>query len=259
MSILAAPFFEYEQFLLLRFSIRYDLLCLLAFDEGHHLRRNPQFKFEQSLVDTAKLPHTQALVVNEGEIMPLLIHVAGHQIETQCQFAVGYLAVCQETSNVRLRGGVSRVRLRHEQTTIVDRHVESCITLVHGIKKLLQPIIEGGAEVSVSNLQLTGRLIFNRSGFFSDLPFESFQALFVVATHFTHGQQVAALGIEQEEQAVEERQCGTEEWLEQVVAFAGVQVIQVGRKLSSTAGIDDEAACEVGENIKEDAVFESLS
>src|SRR5258708_33561046 len=191
--------------------------------------------------------------------MPLLIHVAGHQVKSQGQFAVGYLATCQETSNVGLRRGISRVRLRHEQTAIVDRHVESCITLVHGIKKLLQPIIESGAEISVSDLQLTRCLIFNGSGFLGDLNFESFQALFVVATHFTHGQQVAALGIEQEEQAVEERQRGTEEWLEQVVAFASVQAIQVGRKLSSTAGIDDEAACEVGENIKEDAVFQSLS
>src|SRR6266446_6089832 len=163
MSILAAPFFEYGQFLLLRFSVGYDLICLLAFDESHHLRRNPQFKFEQALVDAAKLPNTQAFVVNESEIMPLLIHVAGHQIETQGQFAVGYLAVCQEASNVSLRGGVSRVRLRHEQTAIVDRHVESCITLVHGIKKLLQPIIEDGAEISVSSLQLSGGLIFNGS------------------------------------------------------------------------------------------------
>lgn len=64
----------------------------------------------------------------------------------------------------------------------------------------------------------------------------------MVATHFTYGQQVAAFGIEQEEQAVEERQRGTEEWLEQAVAFAGIQAIQVGRKLSSTLGIDDEAA-----------------
>src|SRR5260221_592437 len=182
MSILAAPFFEYRQFLLLRFSVGYDLICLLAFDEGHHLRRNPQFKFEQALVDAAELANTQALIVDEGEIMPLLIHVAGHQIESQGQFAVGYLAVCQETSNVSLRRGISRVRLRHEQTAIVNRHVESCITLVHGIKKFLQPIVEGGAEISVSGLQLSGCLIFNRSGFFSDLPFESFQALFVVAT-----------------------------------------------------------------------------
>src|SRR5713101_8171993 len=187
--------------------------------------------------------------------MPLLIHVAGHQVKSQGQFAVGYLATCQETSNVSLRRGISRVRLRHEQATIVDRHVESGITLVHGSKKLLQPIIEGGAEVSVSDLQLTGCLIFNRSGFFSDLPFESFQALFVVATHFTYGQQVAALSIEQEEQAVEERQRGTEEWLEQVVAFLGVQALQFGRKLSNTPGIDDKAACEVRENLKEDAVF----
>src|SRR5260221_9693753 len=141
MSILAAPFFEYRQFLLLRFSVGYSLLGLLSFDEGHHLRRNPQFKFEQALVDAAELAHTKALIVDEGEIMPLLIHVAGYQIETQGQFAVGYLAMCQEPSNVSLRGGVSRVRLRHEQTAIVDRHVESCITLVYGIKKFLQPII----------------------------------------------------------------------------------------------------------------------
>ena len=167
--------------------------------------------------------------------------------------------MCQETSNTGLRRGISRVGLRHEQPAIVDRHVESCIALVHGIKELLQPIIEGGAEIIVSQLQLSGRLIFNRAGFFSDLPFESFQALFVVATHFTYGQQVAALGIEQEEQAVEECQRGTEEWLEQVVALGGVQAIQVGRKLSSTPGIDDEAACQVRKNLKEDALFESLS
>src|SRR5256886_715898 len=167
--------------------------------------------------------------------------------------------MCQETSNVSLRRGISRVGLRHEQAAIVDRHVESCIALVHGIKKLLQPIIEGGAEIGVSSLQFAGRLILNCAGFFSDLPFEPFQALFVVATHFTHGQQVAALGIEQEEQAVEERQRGAEEWLEQGVALGGFQAIQVGRKLASTPGIDDESTREVGENLKEDAVFESLS
>src|SRR5258708_8388988 len=259
MSILTAPFFEYGQFLLLCFNVRYDLICLLAFDEGHHLRRNPQFKFEQALVDVTELANRQVFIGDEGEIMPLLIHVAGHQIESQGQFAVGYLAVCQETSNVSLRRGISRVRLRHEQTTIVDRHVESCITLVHSIKKLLQPIIEDGAEISVSDLQLGGCLIFNGSGFLGHLPFESFQAPFLVATHFTYGQQVTALGIEQEEQTVEERQRGTEEWLEQVDALAGVQAIQVGRNFSSSAGIDDDTACQVGENIKEDAVFQSLS
>src|SRR5947209_2708826 len=157
--------------------------------------------------------------------------------------------MCQETSNTGLRRGISRVGLRHEQAAIVDRHVESCIALVHGIKKLLQPIIEGGAEIGVSSLQFAGRLILNRACFFSDLPFESFQALFVVATHFTHGQQVAALSIEQEEQAVEECESGAEEGLEQRVALSGVQALQVGRKLSSTPGIDDEATGEVGENL----------
>src|SRR5438105_2425516 len=146
--------------------------------------------------------------------------------------------MCQETSNVSLRRGISRVRLCHEQAAIVDRHVESCITLVHGSKKLLQAVIEGGAEVIVSELQLSGRLISNRAGFFSDLLFKFFEALFVVATHFTYGQQVAGLGVEQEKQAVEEGQRGTEKWLEQVVALAGVQVIQVGRKLSRTPGKD---------------------
>src|SRR5207253_6288216 len=141
---------------------------------------------------------------------------------------------------------------RHEQAAIVDRHVESCISLVHGIKKLLQPVIEGGAEIGVRDLEFGGRLILNCACFFSDLPFEPFQALFVVATHFTHGQQVAALGIEQEEQAVEEGERGAEEGLEQGVALSSVQALQVGRELSSTPGIDDEATGEVGENLKEE-------
>src|SRR5260370_40220628 len=115
MSILTAPFFEYGQFLLLCFNVRYDLICLLAFDEGHHLRRNPQFKFEQALVDATELANTQALIVDEGEIMPLLIHVAGHHIATYCQFAVGYFTTSPETSTVSLPRHTILVGLRRER------------------------------------------------------------------------------------------------------------------------------------------------
>src|SRR5207302_1643749 len=44
-----------------------------------------------------------------------------------------------------------------------------------------------------------------------------------------------------------------------VVALACIQAIQVGRKLSSAPCIDDEASCEVRENLNEDPLFESLS
>ena len=77
-GILAAALPDDGHFLLERLGIRDDLFGLFAFDNGHFSGRDAQLEFEQALVDAAKLPNAQAFVVNGSEIMPLLIHVAGH-------------------------------------------------------------------------------------------------------------------------------------------------------------------------------------
>ena len=81
----------------------------------------------------------------------------------------------------------------------------------------------------------------------------------VVAAHLTDGEQVAALGIEQEEQAVEEGERAAEEWFEQAIALSGGQRAQACWQLAGTLCIENEAAREMWENLKTDPVFKALA
>src|SRR6266566_4090010 len=82
-GIFPTPFFDDEQLLLLRLDVGYNLLCLLALDDGHHLWRDTQLEFEQTLVDAAQLAYSQALIVDGDQVVPLLVEIARHAVETQ--------------------------------------------------------------------------------------------------------------------------------------------------------------------------------
>ena len=133
------------------------------------------------------------------------------------------------------------------------------IAPVHGVEEVLQPLVEGGAGFVVGCFDVRMGLVFNRPGCGGELALELLQALLVVAAHLTDGEQVAALGIEQEEQAVEERERAAEEWFEQAVALPGGQRIQTCWQLAGMLCIENEAAREMWENLKTDPVFKALA
>src|SRR6266700_522207 len=82
-GIFPTPFFDNEQLLLPHLDVGHNLLCLLALDDGHHLWRDAQLEFKQTLVDAAQLAYSQALVVDEDQVVPLLVEIARHAVETQ--------------------------------------------------------------------------------------------------------------------------------------------------------------------------------
>src|SRR5437763_1636136 len=87
---------------------------------------------------------------------------------------------------------------------------------------------------------------WKQAGCGGELALELLQALLVVAVHLTDGEQVATLGIEQEEQAVEEGERAAEEWFEQAIALPGGQPCW---QLAGTLCIENEAAREMWENL----------
>src|SRR5207248_8748020 len=115
-----------------------------------------------------------------------------------------------------------------------------------GGEEFLQAVVEDCAVFAVGGAQLRGSLVLYRASLVRDLVFELFQALFVVAARFTHGQQVAALGIEQEEQAVQEGERPAEVWFEQVMTLVVGEVLQICWQQPLMAGKAREALCEVG-------------
>ncbi len=127
------------------------------------------------------------------------------------------------------------------------------------MEEFLQTVVDGGAEFVVGGIELCGGLVFNGPGFGGNFEFELFEALFVVAAHFADGKQVAALGVEQEEQTVEEGKGAVEEWFEQAAALVIRQGVQSRWELVGAAGVEDEATREVGENLKKDALFEAFA
>ncbi len=68
----------------------------------------------------------------------------------------------------------------------------------------MQAIIEGGAAIAVGLTDVVGRLIYDVANFVGDLLFETGETMGIIAVHFADGQEVAALGVEQEEQTIEE-------------------------------------------------------
>src|SRR5712692_9990079 len=111
----------------------------------------------------------------------------------------------------------------------------------------------------VGGTDLAWSLLFNRAGLFGDLLFELLQAPGKVAMDFAHGEQVAALGVEQEEQAVEKGEGAAEIGFEQAVALLSLHTFQIGIDQSGASSMQNEASREVGENLLEYALFQSLS
>ncbi len=99
------------------------------------------------------------------------------------------------------------------------------------MEEFLQAVIEGRAEVVIGGANTLRSLVLDFSGLRGDFAFELFQAFFVVAALLADGEQVAALGIEQEEQAIEEGEGAVEVGFEQAIALLCGQVFQASRKL----------------------------
>ena len=77
-GVLAAPLFEDGKLVLFCLSVGDNLLGLFAFDNGHLFWSHAQFEFQEPFVHAAELAHPKALVVDESEVVPLLVPVAGH-------------------------------------------------------------------------------------------------------------------------------------------------------------------------------------
>src|SRR5438270_2784475 len=111
----------------------------------------------------------------------------------------------------------------------------------------------------VGRADLAWSLLFNCTGFLSYLSFELLQAPGVVAMDFADREQIAALGVEQEEQAIEEGQRAAKIGLEQAVALLSLHALQIRINQSGAPGMENEAPREMGENLLEDALFQALS
>ncbi len=123
----------------------------------------------------------------------------------------------------------------------------------------MQTIVEGGAAVAVGLTDVVGGCIYDVADFVGDLLFETCETAGIIAVHFADGQEVAALGVEQEEQTIEEGEGTGEIGFEQVVAFGCRHVFDIGGELVGCAGMGDETFGEMRENLIEDALFEAFT
>ena len=174
----------------------------------------------------------------------LLIDISRHTVQPQREVAIRYLVVLKETRVLGDRKGLPVIfpyilplpicnvhiqwgRIGHEQTTIVNGHVEGGIALIDGGEEMLQAVVDGSVGGGIG-MQVVGDAIIEFARVVCNALFEPFKAVCVVATLLTHGQQVAALGIEQEKQTIQKGECARKERFEQAVALLGWQCIEIG-------------------------------
>ena len=139
------------------------------------------------------------------------------------------------------------VALRAEEAAVVDGQVPVRAPVVDGGEEGLQPGVEGGVTVAIGGADLPRGQLADGAGFCGDLLFQPAQAVLAVAARLDDGQQLQALGVEDEHQPVEEGERAGEGLLQE-------GVVQRGGGLPA-AGVFDEATGEVGENLHEDALF----
>src|SRR5207302_671559 len=135
--------------------------------------------------------------------------VARQPVDRQDEEAVGDLVLGQEAGDAAL----AAIRLggrREEQAAVVGRHVEDRVALVHGPEQAAEAVVERGFLVGVRLLQALGRLALRDAGTFGDLLLDLLEAGFLVGG-LPDRQQVPALGVQQEQEAVQQRQGGLED------------------------------------------------
>ena len=168
-----------------------------------------ELELQQALVDRPQVADFQRLVVDEHEGQRPLVLVPGEPVDGQGQVAVGDLVLQQEAGDA-LVPAVRLVRRRVEQAAVVGRHVEDRVALVHRLEQLAEPVVERRVLRGVGLFQPLGHVALGDAGLVGDLLLDLLEAGRVVR-RFPDRQQVPALGVEQEEQPVEQRQRGLED------------------------------------------------
>ena len=77
--------------------------------------------------------------------------------------------------------------------------------------------------------------------------------------HLAYWQQVAALSVEHEEQAIEKDKRAVKIGFEQASALLTLHFLQAGINQPAAAGMHNETTCKVGKNVLQDALFQSFS
>ena len=180
-------FFRKTRFLRLR--RRHDLLFLAPLappDDGHFLGGIGQPVLQQSLVDGAQVTDGEVAVVHETEALARPSLSTGQQVNRLGQVLVADGALLQEG----VAGWV-------EQPAIVGRHAQCFLPAADDLEQGAQVIPQGGLlrQVDHAGIHLVGDVLLDR-----------LQAVLPAVTGVIQRQQPPALGVEQEQQPVQQDQ-----------------------------------------------------
>src|SRR5438128_12315147 len=110
----------------------------------------------------------------------------------------------------------------------------------------------------VGSTDLARSLFYNRSGLPGDLSFKFLQALRRVAMHLAYWQQVAALSVEHEEQAIEKDKRAVKIGFEQATALLTLHFLQAGINQPAAAGMHTETARNARKNVRQDELVHAV-
>ena len=114
----------------------------------------------------------------------------------------------QETRRFGLGATVGRLNFAQEEAAAVDRHIDGWVALLHNPRQLEQPIVHVGRGWGrrIGLGQLTLGFIADRPGRFRPSVLRVVRLFSRYPPGLADRQQVTRLGVEQEEQAIEQRE-----------------------------------------------------